>query len=152
AEGKPTAATLGVIIVDEAVYALQELQPGLEKVYFTLQEELLKPQAQAVYKPSEPIPVLIQQPALPVAKQQIAQALLASVKPKPPARWEVDPAIERRCKVDAQVQQLGWAVFNYAMQHDAFAYDRNARRWVFRSDLLDQVQKAVMANADMLKD
>ena len=41
------------IIVDEAVYALQEMQPGLEKVYFTLQEELLKPQAQAVYKPGD---------------------------------------------------------------------------------------------------
>src|SRR4029078_1226529 len=41
--GKPTAAALGVVIVDEAVYALQEMQPGLEKVYFTLQEELLKP-------------------------------------------------------------------------------------------------------------
>ena len=36
AKGKPTAAALGVIIVDEAVYALQEMQPGLEKVYFTL--------------------------------------------------------------------------------------------------------------------
>src|SRR4029079_10720393 len=43
---KPTQSALGVLIVDEAVYALQEMQPGLEKVYFTLQEELLKPQAQ----------------------------------------------------------------------------------------------------------
>ena len=46
ARASPTPAALGVIIVDEAVYALQEMQPGLEKVYFTLQEELLKPQAQ----------------------------------------------------------------------------------------------------------
>src|SRR5204863_6783590 len=29
--GNPTQAALGVIIVDEAVYALQEMQPGLEK-------------------------------------------------------------------------------------------------------------------------
>src|SRR6202043_3043135 len=43
AGGKPAPAALGVIIVDEAVYALQEMQPGLEKVYFTLQEELLEP-------------------------------------------------------------------------------------------------------------
>src|SRR5262249_40770171 len=35
--GKPAPAALGVIIVDEAVYAMQEMQPGLEKVYFTLQ-------------------------------------------------------------------------------------------------------------------
>src|SRR5262249_49617948 len=33
--GKPVPSALGVIIVDEAVYAMQELQPGLEKVYFT---------------------------------------------------------------------------------------------------------------------
>src|SRR5262249_53944797 len=52
-EGKPTPAALGVLIVDEAVYALQDMQPGLEKVYFTLQKELLKPQAQAVFKPGE---------------------------------------------------------------------------------------------------
>jgi hypothetical protein len=55
-EGKPTAAALGVIIVDEAVYALQEMQPGLEKVYFTLQEELLKPQAQNAAPAGGPFP------------------------------------------------------------------------------------------------
>ena len=41
-DGKAVAAAIGVIVVDEAVYALQDLQPGLEKVYFTLQEELLE--------------------------------------------------------------------------------------------------------------
>jgi hypothetical protein len=138
AAGKPTAAALGVIIVDEAVYALQEMQPGLEKVYFTLQEELLKPQAQAVYKPSEPIPVLIQQPELPIAKQQIAQALLAAVKPKASPRWEVDPAIERRRKMEDQVQQIGWALFNYAQQHEFLVYDKKANRWEFKPDLLTQ--------------
>lgn len=37
------AAALGVAMVDEAVFALSELQPGLEKVYFLLEEELQKP-------------------------------------------------------------------------------------------------------------
>ena len=64
ADGKPAAAALGVLVVDEAVYALQEMQPGLEKVYFTLQEELLKPQAQVLYKPSETVETLVRQPAL----------------------------------------------------------------------------------------
>lgn len=36
-------AALGVAIVDEAVFALQEMRPGLEKVYFTIQEELMEP-------------------------------------------------------------------------------------------------------------
>lgn len=41
--GKGVSAALGVAIVDEAVFALSELRPGLEKVYFLLEEELQKP-------------------------------------------------------------------------------------------------------------
>jgi hypothetical protein len=152
AAGNPTEAALGVIIVDEAVYALQEMQPGLEKVYFTLQEELLKPQAQAVYKPSEPIPVLIQQPELPVAKQQIAQALLANVRPKAPARWEVDPALERRRKIGGQIQQIGWALWNYANQHAFQEYDKKAKRWTFKADLLKEIEKAKQVDAAQFND
>jgi hypothetical protein len=152
AAGKPTAAALGVIIVDEAVYALQEMQPGLEKVYFTLQEELLKPQAQAVYKPSESIPVLIQQPELPMAKQQIAQALLAAVKPKAVPRWEIDPVVDRRRKMDAQIQQIGWGLFNLAQQRDVVEYDARAKRMNFKDDVLTQLEKVQLVNAEMLKD
>jgi uncharacterized protein YfaS (alpha-2-macroglobulin family) len=42
-EGAGVPAVLGISIVDEAVYALQELQPGLEKVYFYLEREIAKP-------------------------------------------------------------------------------------------------------------
>ena len=41
--GHPVLAALGIQVVDESVFALQEMQPGLEKVYFTLEKELLKP-------------------------------------------------------------------------------------------------------------
>ena len=40
-EGVPAALSLSG--VDEAVFALQEMRPGLEKVYFALLEELLEP-------------------------------------------------------------------------------------------------------------
>ena len=36
-------AALGVSIVDESVFALQEMQPGMEKVYFLLEKEILEP-------------------------------------------------------------------------------------------------------------
>ncbi|MHB0939278.1 MAG: MG2 domain-containing protein [Armatimonadota bacterium] len=39
----PILTALGVAIVDESVYALSELQPGLEKIYFTLEKELMEP-------------------------------------------------------------------------------------------------------------
>ena len=36
-------AALGLAIVDESVFALSELKPGLEKIYFTLEKELMEP-------------------------------------------------------------------------------------------------------------
>src|SRR5207245_7686144 len=80
AEGKPAAAALGVLIVDEAVYALQEMQPGLEKVYFTLQEELLKPQAQILYKPEEGIDTLVREPERAGAQQHVAEVLQTAAR------------------------------------------------------------------------
>ena len=41
--GRPTQAALGVTVVDESVFALQEMQPGLERAYFALERELLQP-------------------------------------------------------------------------------------------------------------
>ncbi|MHC4505764.1 MAG: MG2 domain-containing protein, partial [Planctomycetota bacterium] len=42
-KGEPVRTALGLSGVDEAVFALQEMRPGLERVYFMLQEEILKP-------------------------------------------------------------------------------------------------------------
>ena len=43
AKGKGIAAALGVSIVDESVFALQDMQPGMEKIYFLLEKELMEP-------------------------------------------------------------------------------------------------------------
>src|SRR5262249_42735858 len=151
--GKPAAAALGVLVVDEAVYALQEMQPGLEKVFFTLQQELLKPQAQAVYKPNQTLDTLVREPALPDARQQVAEALLAPVRPTPPARWEVHPALERRQKAEALVAQLGFALFQYASTNKpVLAFDKESRTWGFQPALLDEVVKAGYLNKAQLTD
>lgn len=42
-EGRGVAAALGISVVDEAVFALQDMQPGLEKVYFLLEKEIATP-------------------------------------------------------------------------------------------------------------
>jgi hypothetical protein len=148
--GKPAAAALGVLIVDEAVYALQEMQPGLEKVYFTLQEELLKPQAQAVYKPREALPELVRQPALADAQQQAAQVLLAAVRPKPPAHWDVNPVAERQRKMEEQIAAIGSALlWQWAMSNKpALAKDAKT----FQPGLLDELVKGKMLDAKMLTD
>src|SRR5207244_1220724 len=140
---------------DEAVYALQEMQPGLEKVYFTLQEELLKPKTQVVYRPRESIDNLVREPELPADKQQVAQVLLTSVKPKPPARWQVAPDMERRQQAETQIQQLGWALLNYASNSNQpfLKYDKAAKQWTFRPGLLKELTRAGYLNPQVnLKD
>jgi 5-hydroxyisourate hydrolase-like protein (transthyretin family) len=153
ADGKPTAAALGVLVVDEAVYALQEMQPGLEKVYFTLQEELLKPQAHVLYKPGETVETLVRQPELDAAKQQTAQALLSGVRPKPPARWDVNPVADRKQKLREQVRQIGWALYNYAQNKKEFmAQDKETKAWAFKPDLLKEMVEAKQLDANLLTD
>lgn len=44
--GHPVLAALGVHVVDEAVFARQEMQPGLERVFFLLEEELMRPKVE----------------------------------------------------------------------------------------------------------
>ena len=153
AAGKPTPAALGVIIVDEAVYALQDMQPGLEKVYFTLQEELLKPQAQVIFKPAESFDLLVRESEVPASKQQIAQALLANVRPKPPARWEVEPALARQQQAAAQVQQIGFALFNHgANNRPVVEVDATTKRLKFAPNLLKDMLQAGQINAESLLD
>jgi hypothetical protein len=153
ADGKPAAAALGVIIVDESVYALQDLQPGLEKVYFTLQEELLKPQTEVLYRPSETMDSLVRHRDLPLMQQEIAEVLLTAVKPKAPARWEVAPEAERQQKMANQVQQIGWAMMNYATNNRPFMdWDPATRQWHFKQGLLDDLVQARLLDPALLKD
>ena len=42
-DGAPAQAALSLAAVDEAVFALNDMRPGLETIYFLLQEEILKP-------------------------------------------------------------------------------------------------------------
>lgn len=41
--GNGKQSALGIVIVDEAVYALQDNKPGLEKIFFEIEEELKEP-------------------------------------------------------------------------------------------------------------
>lgn len=46
ADNNGILSAIGVQVVDEAVFALQEMQPGMEKIFFQLEEELLTPRYQ----------------------------------------------------------------------------------------------------------
>jgi hypothetical protein len=138
--GKPTPAALGIIVVDEAIYALQDLQPGLEKVYFTLQEELLKPHTQIHFSPGDTIDNIVRQAAVPAPKQQIAEVLLTAVKLPPPPQWHVNPGLARQQQVEQQLRTLVGPMFQYAWQQQVpLQFDKAAGRWIFPPTLLDRL-------------
>lgn len=147
--GNPQAAALGIIVVDEAVYALQELQPGLEKVYFTLQEELLKPQVQLNFSPNQKIDNLILQPQVAAPQQQIAEVLLTAVRLPAPARWNVDPGLGRRQHAEAVVANVGRHVYGYAFNHPFAVQGKCGLE--FKEGLFEEMQKSGHLDAGVLQ-
>ncbi|MFA0750045.1 MAG: hypothetical protein SLRJCFUN_000448, partial [Candidatus Fervidibacter sp.] len=88
--GKPTVAALGITVVDESVFALAEMQPGLESLYFALEQELLTPRYEV--HGWELRPILLRrengkaspQSQVPSPQaQRIAQILFAAATPPP---------------------------------------------------------------------
>ncbi len=84
-QGHPVLAALGVNIVDESVFALQEMQPGLEKIYFMLEKEIMTPRYEIhAYSMEQVIldtPFLREQPQQQqVVREKAAQVLLASAE------------------------------------------------------------------------
>ena len=84
--GIGVASALGVMVVDEAVFALQEMQPGLEKIYFYLEKEIATPRyeihghslEQCIPLPGpRPVPLA---PPVDARRDQAAKVLLASAK------------------------------------------------------------------------
>lgn len=80
--GRGLAAALGVSIVDESVYALQELQPGLERIYFMLEKELAEPKYEIHGITPDDIvkPIRLDTPELAPEKQKAARVLFAAVE------------------------------------------------------------------------
>lgn len=101
ANGRPIAAALGVNVVDESLFAIQEMQPGMEKVYFYLEKELATPRYEihgfemptllgGPMPGSKPIP--LEEDA---RKQQAARVMLASVTAPETAMFSQDTYGER---------------------------------------------------------
>jgi hypothetical protein len=78
ADGKPVVAALGVQIVDEAVYAIADSQPGLLESYFMVQEALQTPRYQISGFDRPLVPALTGDPKSDEA-QVVAQASLAAL-------------------------------------------------------------------------
>ncbi len=82
-EGSPVLAALGVQMVDEAVFARVEAQPGFERVFFLLEKELLTPRVQITELQPEliagPMPRKAAAPNGAQRREQAARLLFAAV-------------------------------------------------------------------------
>jgi hypothetical protein len=142
-DGKPAPAALGVLIVDEAVYALQEMQPGLEKVFFTLQKELLSPRAEVVYRPGEKLDTLVRRPVVSGRQQQAAQVLLSAVRARPPVHWAIDPAATRWQQQQQQTRTISEEIFWQAQDgKPVLVRDEKTGAVRFRKELLSELVQA----------
>jgi len=74
--GQPIPAAIGVNIVDESVFALQEKEAGFEKLYFALEKELLEPQY-TIYGMTLPAMITGESTAEPGLKTQAENIIFA---------------------------------------------------------------------------
>lgn len=145
--GKPLVAALGVTIVDEAVYALQEMQPGLEKVYFTLEKELSEPKYQIKEGPGQSIEELVMVPQYDEAQQRAASVLLANVDSLTDYTWQRNPAVLRKQKLQANLESILTTVVSYLRTDSIRSWTRDGE---WRRDLLRHLVAQGHLSAEVL--
>ncbi|MDE2713662.1 MAG: MG2 domain-containing protein [Verrucomicrobiota bacterium] len=99
ADGKGVPAALGLSGVDEAVFALQEMRPGLERIYFAIQEEILKPRYQLHTQPPVQVQQLIEPGPAPMPEPDLEEAavvLFAGAEGTDIPEANVGPGFERK--------------------------------------------------------
>jgi len=89
-KGHRVISALGISIVDESVFALSEMQPGLEKVYFTLEKELMEPKYEIHYLSPREIVKLDTKRIVEDRKDKAAKVLFASISELSPFNVRMD--------------------------------------------------------------
>lgn len=131
ASGRPVAAALGINVVDESVFALQELKPGMEKVYFYLEQELMKPRVE-IHELDMPMIIAGEPTEKPAAerRERAAKVLMAGAEMPAVAEYKVNTYAERvnRLKEEwaqelrPKLQKIQQAIQRYANQHGGRTY------------------------------
>ena len=151
-QGKPTQAALGVTVVDESVFALQEMQPGLERVYFALEKELLQPRYEIHGFTGEGIvsgklPFETEKPAEEEAlRQRAAAVLFAASQPRDPYTLTVNTYDERVEKMMDQwakemaraAERIDRALQRYYERHRAYLQEKEGISTLVDEGLLNR--------------
>jgi 5-hydroxyisourate hydrolase-like protein (transthyretin family) len=138
ADGTPVRAAVGLQVVDEAVFALSESQPGLEKIYFELEEDLAEPRYEIHgYDPATVLGVGGE--ATPEEREDAARVLFAAAAGR--SVYGIEYASERnllatvqghtQTAVQADARRIGEALDAYLVARGDSSQEA-AQRWVER--------------------
>ncbi|OQY27597.1 MAG: hypothetical protein B6244_10060 [Candidatus Cloacimonetes bacterium 4572_55] len=106
-EGHPVFAALGIQIVDEAVFALSEMQPGLEKVYFRLEKEIMEPRYEIHgFTPKDIVKTSRDKNKAESNRQRAASILLASVEDFEPFLLDVNSFAKRKALIHKKAREV----------------------------------------------
>jgi uncharacterized protein YfaS (alpha-2-macroglobulin family) len=122
-KGDPAQAALSLAGVDEAVFALSEARPGLERVYFALQEEILKPRYE-LCNHGLPAPAeLLQQEEPPTPQlEEATVALFSAAEGKATPQMQVGEKFgQRQVRFDIEREKMERSVISAAVQSPAWA-------------------------------
>ena len=150
---RPVQAALGLAMVDESVFALSELQPGLEKIYFMLEKELMEPKYEihglrptGLLQPN-PGPLPLRRD---VERQRAAAMLLCAVPRKADFEIQVDTYQQRfeqvRIKVMNRMMLAQQKIWNAVVQYQADTKTQLAAA----DSLMKLVEKGYLKEADLL--
>jgi hypothetical protein len=126
--GHPVIAALGISIVDESVFALTEMQPGLEKVYFTLEKELMEPKYEIHYLTPKEIVTIEPKRELEARKQKAAKVLFASLSELSPFTVTVDNTRDLDNTLYNQYSSMVWNDL-YRMQDVVYKFYEKEKRY-----------------------
>jgi uncharacterized protein YfaS (alpha-2-macroglobulin family) len=147
ARGQGVQAALGLQIVDEAVFALAEKQPGFAKVFFYLEQELMKPRYE-IHSLSMPSIVDDDNPEKHPPQPLAALALFAATELIEPAKLDVEFGRELpRQKLAAYEQRYRAAFVN---QVTGIAAQLSAHNGAHPSDITKSF--AALANGSAPRD
>jgi hypothetical protein len=116
--GRPTAAALGVDIVDESVFALGELTPGLERVYFLLEKELMEPKYEIHGTTITSVILDGRKPE----EEGVRRALFQKV-PAGEYSLNINTYTERLTALHAKFQKICGAYYSFHAKHRRFPTD-----------------------------
>jgi len=136
-------AALGLQIVDEAVFALAEKRPGFAKVFFYLEQEVLKPRYEihSIGMPDivEPVPV-----AMGEQRDRAARALFAATEIVSGNKFETEAGRTPPQTKTAEYSQRYYARFQQRVQQMAESFTRAYRENPHAGDLAKLADKAAV--------